>query len=353
MAEIQITHEELRDPAIDDLINLQKSLQPRGGEKIEDVETPFYLNPIFYYSIAAGLGAFIVWAIGEPFYEDVPSRVPFISDYLLFGPVAGVLGLAMGIIYGVVNRNLKQAATGGVVGLGVGLGVTVLTTFLSEMLFGFTIKIALSMMTTRIPDGRFPFSGVSFFIFMCGRGVAWAIVSMGAGLGLGVYLKSKQLTLNGLVGGLIGGLLGGLVFDPLNRFVVPGAGDASLSRGVGIVAVGVFVGLFIGLFENISKEAWFQMLRGPLAGKHFILFKSPMRVGSSPKSDIYLFKDPDIAPLHMTVLKSGNRYTIQDEKSEKGVYVNGRRTDRYVLQPNDTITLGETVLRYHEKQRGS
>ena len=54
---------------------------------------------------------------------------------------------------------------------------------------------------------------------------------------------------------------------------------------------------------------------------------------------------------HASILRSGSRYIIQDDKSEKGVFVNGKPIEKYVLQPSDTVTIGETVLRYQEKRR--
>ncbi len=358
MADITITDDELKDPGIDDMINLQRSLQPQSDEPIVEIKTPLYFNPVFYYAVAGSVGALAVWAAFEPYFNDDTDQIaiPFVSDYILFGPVAGVLGLAIGVMYGIANRNARQAAYCGAVGLGVGLGVTVLTTVVADIVFGITTTVATSSM--QVPPGgfkpdEFPIKGVAFFIFMCGRGLAWAIISMGAGLGLGIALKSKQLTLNGFVGGLIGGLLGGLFFDPISRWIDFSTGDASMSRCVGVLAVGLFVGLFIGIFENISKEAWFQMLKGPLAGKHFVLFKQSMRIGSAPKSDIYLFKDPDVAPLHASVKRTGRRYMIEDEHSEKGVFVNGKKVEKYLLQPGDTVSIGETVLRYHEKGQGA
>lgn len=358
MADIFISKDDLKDPSIDDMINLQRSAQPQQGEKIADVKTPFYYNPIFYYCLACVLGAMAVWGVTEPFYndteEDFANNIPFLSDYLLFGPVAGVLSLSLGLVYGFVNRNWKQSAYCGAVGLGVGLGATLVTTIIANIIFNIFISIAGAINPIRPEDlapGTFPIKGMAFFVFMCGRGIAWSIVSMGAGVGLGIALKSKQLALNGFVGGMLGGLIGGLFFDPISRFLVSDVGDGGISRGVGIAAVGAFVGLFIGFFENISKEAWMQMLKGPLAGKHFILFKTHMRIGSSPKSDIYLFKDPDVAPLHATIVRSGRRYMIQDEKSDKGVFVNGKQIDKYILQPSDTVTIGETVLRYNEKKQ--
>lgn len=357
MPDIIITDSDLKDPTIDDMINLQKSLAPQRDEKVEEIKRPFYLHPIFYYSAAAILGALVVWAVFEPYNgEDNEDQIsiPFISDYLLFGPVAGMLSMAIGIVYGAVNRNWIKALTCGVIGLGVGLGATMLTTVIADIAFGITSAISVAMAKVpphNLPPNEFPLKGMSFFMFMCGRGIAWALVSMGAGLGLGIALKSKKLVLNGLVGGMLGGLMGGLFFDPISRMLWQSGAQGWVSRAVGITAVGLFVGVFIGFFENISKEAWFQMLKGPLAGKHFILFKNVMSIGSSPKSDVYLFKDPDIAPLHATVTKSGNRFVLKDENSEMGIYVNGKKIDKYILQAGDTVTVGETVLRYHEKQR--
>ncbi|HEY3319299.1 MAG TPA: FHA domain-containing protein [Planctomycetota bacterium] len=356
MADIIITDDDLRAPMIDDAINLQKSLQPHTAERIEDIKTPFYFNPIFYYSVATTLGALAVWSITEPFYSDKDTHIPFISDYLLFGPVAGMLSLSIGVVYGVVNRNAKQAAYCGVVGMGVGLGATLLATFIADVFFGIAIQVSIACMRQSpqaVPPGEFPLRGLAFFVFMSGRGIAWSIISMAAGLGLGVALKSRKLMLNGFVGGMVGGLLGGMFFDPINRFITPHATEAWLSRMVGIVAVGLFVGIFIGIFENLSKEAWLLMLKGPLTGKQFILFKSPILLGSSPKSDVYLFKDSDIAALHARIERSGSRYLLKDEGSSKGTYVNGRRIDRYVLQPSDTITVGSAVLRYMEKQKSN
>ena len=355
-ADIIITNSDLKDPAIDDVINLQRSSQSNAGERIEEIKTPLWLNPVFYYSVAASLGALAAWGALEPFYneKDTQHHIPFISDFMFFGSLAGMLGLSLGCVYGVVNRNLKQTVYCALVGIGVGLGATILTTFIADIVFGITLHAAAGMARERIGQlqpGEFPLKGMSFFVLLCGRAIAWSIVAIGAGLGLGIALKSKKLILNGFVGGMLGGLLGGLFSDPISRFVTPGVEDGGLSRGVGFFAIGLLVGLFTGIFENLSKEAWFLMVKGPLAGKQFIIFKSPMLIGSSPKSDVYLFKDPDIAPQHATVVKNGSKYMLKDSGSEKGTFVNGRKIDNYILQPADNIVIGETVLRYAEKQR--
>ncbi|MBT3288595.1 MAG: FHA domain-containing protein [Victivallales bacterium] len=356
MPDIVITSDELKNPHVDEVVNLEKSLTRSDAKFVDDVPTPLYLNPIFYYAVASSLAALVVWLSLEPFFDDGARglAIPFVSDYLLFGPVAGGLGLAAGAVYGIANRNFGQAATCGIIGLGVGLGATVVTTVVADILFGMTSGLAVSIQggLDMVPEGEFPLRGIAFFLFACGRGLAWCVVSMGAGLGLGVALKSKKLTLNGLAGGMVGGLLGGLLFDPVSRFLSSNVGDGALSRGIGIVAVGALVGLFVGLFENISKDAWFVMLQGPLAGKQFVIFKSPMILGSAPKCDVYLFKDPAIDPKHATVAKSGSRYLLSDGGSPNGTSVNGRQVDKHILQPGDVIALGDTVLRYQERVRG-
>lgn len=355
MAEIKIRLDELNDPRIDDIIAVEKSLTANStGVFVENVKTPLYLNPAFYYATSACFAGLLVWVITEPFMSESNNNheaILFISAYLLFGPVAGLISMFIGITYGLANRNLKQSLILGIGGLGIGLGVTILTTLIADILFKVSGSIVLSMAdeSSRI-DGKM--KGFTFFMFMCVRGIAWSIISCGAGLSLGILLKSKKMVLNGLAGGIVGGAIGGILFDPIDRFVMGSMQDAFVSRAIGIVVVGIFTGLFIGIFENISKESWLLMLKGPLAGKQFIIFKSPIFLGSAPKCEIYLFKDPHIEPKHATIVMSSKKYILEDLKSEQGTFVNGKKiNNKHVLQPEDVITLGETVLKYQEKRK--
>lgn len=349
MADIRITSDELNSAYVEEVIAAEKSIAQTAGALVEDVKTPLYLNPIFYYAVACILGASVAWAVSEGFDTFTGDNlIPFISDFLLFGTVAALLGLMLGMVYGIANHNLRDCFYCGLVGTGVGLLATVVTTFIAEIVFGILTHIALAMSGA---NQSTEMRGGPFFLLVCARAIGWAIVSAGAGLGLGVALKSKKLLLNGLAGGLVGGTLGGLMFDPIARWLSSEASTGLLSRAVGTVAIGLFVGLFIGIFENISKDAWLQMLKGPLAGKQFSIFKSPMTIGSAPKCNIYLFKDSGIDPYHASVVKVGARYILQDERSKGGTFVKGRRVDKYVLRPDDIVTIGQTVLKYNEKQK--
>ena len=354
MADVKISIEELNDPRIDDLVNLEKAMQKKtSSEYVEDVPTPFIFNPIFYYSVATTLGSFVMWFFVEPLYANNSglNNLPFVSDYLVFGPVASAIGLSIGLVYGWSNRNLKQAAICGAIGLGVGAVATIITTFIASIVFNIFIQIAAGAIKNNPVAGEYPIRGLGFFILLCGRGVAWAIVAIGSGIGLGVALKSKKLLLNGLVGGMIGGALGGMLFDPIERLLYESFDDASISRAVGCIAVGLLVGIFVGIFENISKDSWLLMVKGPLAGKQFNIYKNPMVIGSAPSCDIYLFKDSAIDPRHATIKKSGNKYLLNLELRTKVLLVNGRQVDSHVLQPDDVITIGKTVLKYQEKKK--
>src|SRR4029077_11133393 len=123
-------------------------------------------------------------------------------------------------------------------------------------------------------------------------------------------------------------------------------GKATLSRGVGFAVIGLFVGLFVGLVELWQRTAWLYMKKGPLAGKQFVLHRNPTVLGSSPKADVYLFKDEAIEPRHALIHNRGGRYEIEDCDTPDGTYVNGIPIKKQVLQSGDQIVLGKTVLEF-------
>jgi hypothetical protein len=199
------------------------------------------------------------------------------------------------------------------------------------------------------------FSGLAMMILIVGRSMTWGIAGLAIGIGQGVALKSGKLVMNGLLGGMLGGLLGGMFFDPIEK-VLSGAqygGQAIVSRCIGFVVIGLATGLMIGLVEHLAKSAWLLMRAGPLAGKQFIIYKSPTAIGSSPKCEVYLFKDPDVAPRHALITKAASRHEIRDMGSEAGTYVNKRLVQRQTLHDGDQIMIGGTVLEFAERSEGT
>jgi hypothetical protein len=294
--------------------------------------------------------------------RKVPADAPATTDSLdslhtrmqvfgfLFFPItAAFVGLFIGAADGLVSRAFSRAFVGAFVGLGVSFLGAVVLSFPCHWLYSMIARMAIEMNTSGLPDK--PSAG-AFILLMSGRGAAWALIGASMGMGPGVALKSKKLFWNGVIGGCVGGLLGGLLFDPIN-YVSGGRSfseTADSSRAVGLVVIGVAVGVMIGLVELIAREAWIKMLAGPLAGKEFVIYKDPTTIGSSPKREIYLFKDPEVEPVHAKILRSGEGYEIEDQKTPAGTFVNGRRVQRQRLKNKDQIRIGQTVLLFTMKE---
>jgi pSer/pThr/pTyr-binding forkhead associated (FHA) protein len=73
-------------------------------------------------------------------------------------------------------------------------------------------------------------------------------------------------------------------------------------------------------------------------------------LGSSPKADVYLFKDDAIEPRHALVINRGGRFEIEDCNTPDGTYVNGIPVSRTRLSDGDHIVLGKTVLEFSMKE---
>lgn len=352
---IKISLNEVQDPRLDEAIDREAAARraagpaPGGAASREAMKVPFYYNPIVAYAFFGAVGAAIAWAVVEPSMRASELGEDNIAGLLLFPLVGACIGLFVACCDAILSRNPTKALHCGAVGLGIGALSGVLGIFLGGLVFGIATAIAVNFVKNN------EIAGISFFILVVGRAMAWTFAAAGVGLGQGVALKSKKLVMNGLVGGLVGGFIGGMAFDPIDKILNGGqmGETATMSRFFGLTAIGLAVGLFTGLAESIAKDAWLYMKAGPLAGKQFVIYRDPTVLGSSPKSDIYLFKDPAIEPSHAEVRSLGTRYELRDLGSKHGIYVNGKRIQSRVLEPGDEIRLGETVLQYAERQRKS
>jgi hypothetical protein len=263
---------------------------------------------------------------------------------LLFPVVASGIGLFLGAGEGLICRNFARAFKSGLIGLGIGFVGSFIASIPAGFIFIMMSALAVSVWDDPQPDVT-P-TGLALLVLMMGRAAAWSILAIPAGMGQGLALRERKVVLNGVVGGVLGGLIGGLLFDPIALVLTTDDGQAPYSRAVGFAAIGCFVGLFVGLVEGWTKTAWLMMRKGPLAGKQFILFKDTTVLGSSPKADIYLFKDDAIEPRHAQIVNRGGRFEIEDCKTPDGTYVNGIPVSSHVLSDGDQIVLGKTVLEF-------
>lgn len=311
-----------------------------------------FYSSYFYLSIASGLGAFIAWALLEPFYDDNRMQATGWIALLWFPMVTGFVGIFLGASEGIMCRNLQRALISTLVGAGVGFVGGLASFIAAAIVFVIMTAIAAAIFTAQHPNpapGQ-DISGFGFLVFIMGRSVAWSIAAIPAGLGQGIALKERKVFLNGLLGAVLGGLLGGLLFDPIGMLFAGRNGTGDLSRAVGFTTIGIMVGLFVGLVEQWTKSAWVLMRAGPLAGKQFIIHRNPTVLGSSPKADIYLFKDAAIEPQHALIHNYGGRYEIEDCNSPDGTYVNGIPVHKQVLKAGDQIVLGKTILEFAIKE---
>jgi len=356
-SKLRITYEELRNPEVDQVLKRQaEELTLRMGMATRTAE-PQKVSLIhkswFNLMIAGALGAFIAWAVFEPYFDDelVSVGQGFIAILMIFS-VGGLTGLMIGCMEGILARNFVRALKAGGLGFLVGFGGGFVSAMVAGLLFTFLDPLGIAIIGREVVED--PASYLSGFLFLViRRSLIWAGVFMAVGLGPGIALKSKKLAMNGFLGGLIGGAIGGFLFDPINYIVSGGTlmFGAEISRAIGFSVVGGCAGLMMGLVEMISKEAWLVMTEGPLKGKQFIIYKDPTLIGSSPRSEIYLFKDPAIEPAHAVIHTIRDGYEIEDKDTPDGTWINGQRIKRKRLMTGDEIRIGKARFTYSERPK--
>ncbi len=194
--------------------------------------------------------------------------------------------------------------------------------------------------------------GFTFLVVVVCRSAAWACIGAATGLGMNLVRSTRAQLRNSTIGGALGGAIGGMFFDPIARFLQTTMfADAAVSRAVGLVAVGLSVGIFVALVERLARDAWLRVRTGPLAGKSFILYKTPSVIGNAPSSDVYLYKDAEIDPAHASIHRVGTMYEIEDLGSRMGTQVAGTKVRRRRLTSGDQIVIGSTILDFEERQQ--
>jgi pSer/pThr/pTyr-binding forkhead associated (FHA) protein len=165
------------------------------------------------------------------------------------------------------------------------------------------------------------------------------------GAGVGIASLSSRNILKGAAGGWVGGFVGGLLFDPLNEIT----GGGLLSRLVGTCAVGLAIGLFIGLVQELTKDAWIVVEGGRLKGRQFRLERPLVTLGRAEESAIGLFGDPQVQPRHAEITRDGGAWKIRNLAVRSGTRINGAIVETAALNENDTISIGNYLLRFHSR----
>lgn len=274
---------------------------------------------------------------------------------LLFPLTAALIAFGLLLSEGITTRNWIRMIERTL----LGSFLATLFTLLAFIPAGLTFRLTELVMSTEVHDHPTlvmvtvkDVSAVGFLLLAVFRSAAWACIGAAAGFGMNLVRATRTQLRNSVIGGALGGALGGLFFDPINRLFGSSlfSGGAT-SRGVGQVAVGLAIGIFVALVERLGREAWLRVRTGPLAGKSFILYKTPSLLGSSPQSDVYLYKDADIDPSHVAIHRVGTTYEIEDLGTRMGTSVGGTQIRRRRLISGDQIVIGSTVLDFEERQK--
>ncbi len=363
---IHISRDDVFTPRVDEILAREGSfgMRPDQFAAREDDKPKgilgYLYSSIFYTAVAGALGAFIGWAIIEPGFSDSiadkgdRSFFAGIGGLLVWPIVAGISGFCIGAVEGLVSRNWSRAFISALIGVGVAFGGALIINFLSGALYVGVLALveAFGEPKPRGAQGYYTpddCNAIGYMLWTVGRALAWSPMGVLVGLGAAIHMRSKKLAFNGIIGGLLGAFLGGLLFNPLASMF--SGGEAWVSRAFGFSAIGLGAGVMIGLVENLAKSAWLHVQAGALSGKQFVIYKNPTVLGSSPKCEVFLFKDEEIEPKHVAIHQYGNRYEIEDLDSPAGTFVNGRKVTRQPLKNGDRIYLGETVLDFSEREQ--
>lgn len=100
----------------------------------------------------------------------------------------------------------------------------------------------------------------------------------------------------------------------------------------------------------LLDDASLSVVRGEQIGKTFHLNGSRVSVGRSPKCDIFL-NDMTVSRDHAFLSYDASGYSIHDNDSYNGVWVNNINVRDAHLQDGDIIQIGSFCLLFQESKR--
>lgn len=304
------------------------------------------LGRAFFFMIAGGIGGIAAYAITEPFAPSTMADVAWVRFNNLFGPIVGLcigvfLGLASGWSQGSKSHMLKGMAVGGFIGAIAGpIGLSI-----GDMVFR-----AISQPAAGV-------AGVSAVTELVGRAAGWSIFGGVIGLAEGAIGMSWKRARQGMIGGLLGGALGGVGFQmaslltgKLITSVRGGDEVGGIARGVGVVLTGACIGLLIGIVEWLARKAWVRLTLGRNEFKEWALEAPVNQIGRSELAHIPLLSDPNISPLHASIVNQGGQFSLHDAGTPIGIGLNGMRVmGAAPLKHGDVIQISGIQLTFMMK----
>ena len=250
--------------------------------------------------------------------------------------IASVIALGLAIAESCVSHNWLQVCRSGFAALVLGA------------LGGFLVALFINRLYHALGGGALELGGGALKGSMgkqiFARAVAWGVLGLFVAVAPGMMMRSGKKLLLGCLGGLIGGMVGGTLFDPICTWT----GSVVMARFVNVVGLGVGTAVAMTLLESAAKRDWLRVLSGVITGKQFILYRNPTVIGSSPKCEIYLFKDTSILPQHAAINQREGEFYLS-AVGTLPVLVNDRETRQTRLRNGDRVRIGQTVMQFESK----
>jgi hypothetical protein len=100
--------------------------------------------------------------------------------------------------------------------------------------------------------------------------------------------------------------------------------------------------------EGVEGPALVVRAGGGRVGEHFRLSAERTTIGRSPECDVFL-DDVTVSRRHAVITRRGEVFTIEDEGSLNGTYLNRRRVESAELSDGDELQIGKYRLVFLER----
>lgn len=294
--------------------------------------------------IAAGVGVLAAWALTEILGLAELSAGSKTAADAHVGVWTGVIGA----VFGGVVLCFQATVAGAFEVAARQFAKAVVPMFVAAFVSGFVANFVYLQIVQKVLEAALrgeEVAGANDIRLYLARALGWALFGIGVGAMVGLLERSNRQAVNGAIGGAIGGTVGGIAFQFVSANLEAGN---SLSRLLGLAAVGASIALAIRAVETARREAWLQVRAGGMAGKEFIIYHDLTRLGSSPECEIFLLKDPGVAKVHATIEDRGGRRILTAMNGAQ-VLVNQSPVATHALANGDLLQLGSTLIAYSER----
>ena len=292
-----------------------------------------FRDSLVYMTVFGAVFSILGWGFAELFMSaanGASSQDEAIGFYWFwYMAFTSIISLGISIAESAVSKNIVASIKNGIGGIILGVIGGALAIFITEPLYHILGGGQAQQLT---------------FQQVFARAVAWSFLGAFVAIAPGIIMKSAKKFFLGLAGGAIGGLIGGALFDIICYVF----GSDVPARFVNIVGLGVGAAAATAFLENVAKQGWLKVAAGIIAGKQFILYRNPTVIGSSPKCEIYLFKDPSVAPKHAAINNRNGDFIVTAIEGAT-VLLNNAPVRQQKLKTGDLLKIGSTVFVFEAK----